>query len=93
MAEAKERPQIALDKPYIIRYKDSMTPRQIRRTRKLLGLTQQQLADLIGARQHTVARWETGVNAPRGANLKILQELAEKVKKKTKKKRGGRKWE
>ena len=48
--------------------------------RKLLGLTQQKLADLIGAQRHTVARWEAGVNEPRGANLKALKELAAKAK-------------
>ena len=43
--------------------------------RKDLGLTQRQLADMIGAHQPTVARWETGKNEPRGANLKALKEL------------------
>ncbi len=59
-----------------------MTPRQIVSLRKALGWTQQRLADHIGARQHTVARWETGVNKPQGANLKALLALAEKAKKK-----------
>ena len=57
-----------------------MSPQQIRRLRKALNLTQQQLADMIGARQHTVARWETGRNEPRGANLKALRELIAKAK-------------
>lgn len=59
-----------------------MSPQQIFRLRNALGLTQQQLADLIGAQRHTVARWEIGQNEPRGANLKTLRELAEKVKRK-----------
>jgi DNA-binding transcriptional regulator YiaG len=59
-----------------------MSPRQVKAIRKALGLTQQQLANIIGARQHTVARWETGANEPKGANLKALKELAEKVKEK-----------
>ena len=59
-----------------------MSPLQIRRLRRSLQLTQQQLADLIGAQRHTVARWETRVNEPKGANLKALKELAEKARKK-----------
>ena len=63
-----------------------MSPEQIKRIRKVLGLTQQAMADIIGCRQHTVARWETGGMEPRGANLKALRELADRARKK---KRGG----
>lgn len=59
----------------------NVSPEQVLKLRKSLKLTQQQLADLIGAQRHTVARWETGVNAPRGANLKQLRELEAKAKK------------
>ena len=59
-----------------------MSPRQIRKIREVLKLTQQEMADSIGATQVSVARWETGVNAPRGANLKALKELAQKAAKK-----------
>jgi DNA-binding transcriptional regulator YiaG len=55
-----------------------MTPKQILKLRKDLGLTQQQLADRIGAARESVARWETGVHPPRGANLKALSEMAAK---------------
>ena len=61
-----------------------MSPDQVLKLRKSLKLTQQQLADLIGAQRHTVARRETGVNAPRGANLKQLRELAAKAKQRKK---------
>jgi DNA-binding transcriptional regulator YiaG len=61
-----------------------MTARQIVNLRKALGLTQQRLADLIGARQHTVARWETGMHQPRGGYLKALRELQQKAKTKKK---------
>jgi DNA-binding transcriptional regulator YiaG len=64
-----------------------MSPEQIRAIRKSLKLTQQQVADRIGAQRHTVARWETGVNEPKGAYLKGLNELAIKAKKKTKRRR------
>jgi DNA-binding transcriptional regulator YiaG len=59
-----------------------MTPKQIVKLREALGLTQRQFADRIGAQQPTVARWESGRNEPRGANLKALKELEEKLKKK-----------
>ena len=49
--------------------------------RKKLNLTQQQLADRIGAQRVSVARWEIGMYEPQGANLKALKELAAKVKK------------
>jgi DNA-binding transcriptional regulator YiaG len=64
-----------------------MSPKRILAIRKFLRLTQQQLANTIGAQRHTVARWETGVNAPKGAYLKALNELAAtaKAKKKTRK--------
>ena len=61
-----------------------MTPKQIIKLRKDLGVTQEQLAKMIGAFRETVARWETGQNKPRGANLKALKELQVKVKKKPK---------
>ena len=55
-----------------------MTPKRIVRIREALGLTQQQLADRLGAQQPTVARWETGANQPKGAYLKLLRELEER---------------
>jgi DNA-binding transcriptional regulator YiaG len=63
-----------------------MSPQQIRRIRQALKLTQKQLANRIGAQRHTVARWETGVNEPKGAYLKGLKELAAKLKRKKPKK-------
>lgn len=61
-----------------------MSPDEIIEIRKKLNLTQQKLADLIGARQHTVARWETGLHKPTGAYLKALRGLAEKARRKKK---------
>lgn len=58
-----------------------MRPREILAIRKALGLTQQELADRIGAQRHTVARWELGQNEPRGANLKALKTLEARIKK------------
>lgn len=73
-----------LDNDYNNGYKAPMSPEQIKRLRKTLRLTQQELADLIGTYQVTVARWETGARRPRGLYLKALQELAEKAKRKRK---------
>jgi DNA-binding transcriptional regulator YiaG len=56
-----------------------MSPTQVRKIREALGLTQQQMADFIGATQVAVARWETGIHKPRGANLKLLKQLAQKA--------------
>ena len=77
-------PPFSLDKPYTVRYKGTMSPKQIKRIRQVLELTQQAMADIIGCRQHTVARWETGEMEPRGANLKALRGLAERAKRKRK---------
>lgn len=50
----------------------------VRHLRGSLGLTQAELADRLGCHQITVARWETGGQAPRGKKLRALQELARK---------------
>jgi DNA-binding transcriptional regulator YiaG len=63
---------------------DGMSPNQILAIRESLKLTQQQLADRIGAQRHTIARWESGVNEPKGAYLKALTELAVKTRPKKK---------
>jgi len=47
-----------------------------------LKLTPQPLADLIGAQRVSVARWEIGMNEPKGANLKALRELQKRLKRK-----------
>lgn len=62
-----------------------MSPKQIRALRKDLELTQQELADRIGAQRVTVARWEIGTSRPTGAYLKLLLELKEKRKLRTQK--------
>jgi DNA-binding transcriptional regulator YiaG len=62
-----------------------MSPQQVKRLRKGLGMTQQEFADSLGVPQSTVGRWEAGLNSPRGLNLKALKELAAKTKRKAKK--------
>jgi DNA-binding transcriptional regulator YiaG len=39
---------------------------------------------MVAASRVTVARWETGMNEPKGAYLKALQELRKRFKKTTK---------
>lgn len=36
------------------------------------GLTQQQLADIVGVKRLCVARWESGASVPNGKNLLSL---------------------
>jgi DNA-binding transcriptional regulator YiaG len=63
-----------------------MRAKEVLAIRKALNLTQQQLADRIGAQRHTVARWELGKHEPRGANLKALEELRERINKRRRRK-------
>lgn len=57
-----------------------MTPKQIKKLREILGLTQQQLADIIGAQRVSVVRWENGSSHPTGAYLMLLLKMNEKAK-------------
>ena len=61
-----------------------MRPEQIIKLRELLGMTQERLAEEIGAQRSTVARWENGKHEPRGGYLKALKKLEAKAKKKHK---------
>jgi DNA-binding transcriptional regulator YiaG len=61
-----------------------MRPIDIRRLRKRLKVTQEQLADILGAGRHSVIRWEAGETKPLGGYLKALRELQKKAKKKKK---------
>ena len=46
--------------------------RNIRAAREALGMTQTQLADLVGVRQPTIVRWEAGVNEPKFSHCLAL---------------------
>ncbi|HWP43397.1 MAG TPA: helix-turn-helix domain-containing protein [Blastocatellia bacterium] len=63
-----------------------MQPREIKVVRKRLGLTQEQLAELLQVPTNTVARWERGEMKPAGATLGLaLRALEiEHLKKSTK---------
>lgn len=45
---------------------------KIRRLRNDLGLTQQELADILGISQKAVAKWECGKGMPRADMLPVL---------------------
>src|SRR5690625_3258008 len=48
----------------------------IRKLRQAKGLTQQQLADKMGASNYTtISKWESGANSPRGGDLVELSKL------------------
>ena len=49
----------------------------IRALRSHLEMTQQEMADELGARQQTVSEWETGKYRPRGVSAKLLDRVAE----------------
>ena len=52
-------------------------PEAVRALRRRLGMTQQEMADELGARQQTVSEWETGVYKPRGVSARALLRMAE----------------
>ncbi len=56
-----------------------MTGREIRELRKKLGLTQEELARLLGVGFTTVNRWENEKVQPRGQALRMLEKLKELV--------------
>lgn len=53
---------------------------KVRALREHLRLTQAAMSEELGVRQQTVSEWETGLYAPRGASVKLLNLLAERAK-------------
>ena len=53
--------------------------RRVRALRQFLGLSQQDLARELGARQQTVSEWETGRYRPRGTSARLLSIIAERA--------------
>jgi putative transcriptional regulator len=51
---------------------------QVRALRQHLGLTQEQMAAELGARQQTISEWETGRYQPRGTSARLLALIAER---------------
>jgi len=52
---------------------------RIRALRRHLGLTQDELAKILGVRQQTISEWETGLYQPRGASSTVLSIVAERA--------------
>ena len=50
---------------------------EVRRLRISAGLTQQDLADLMGVTQVTVARWESGVRAITVAHERLMRMIVQ----------------
>ena len=51
----------------------------VRALRRHLGLSQEGLAEEMGARQQTVSEWETGRYQPRGTSARLLTIIAERA--------------
>ena len=49
----------------------------VRRLRRHMELTQEQLAEALGVRQQTISEWETGQYQPRGASERLLSIVAD----------------
>lgn len=58
-----------------------MNPEGIKSLRQRLGLTQPQLAELLGVDRNTVNRWEMGIRQPRGPAVKLLEQLTREAEK------------
>ena len=48
---------------------------QIRQFRRAVGMTQQQLADILAVPQSTIARWETGRISPNAQHIGLMCDL------------------
>ena len=51
----------------------------VRALRRRLGLSQEEMAQELGARQQTVSEWETGRYQPRGTSARLLAIIAERA--------------
>lgn len=51
---------------------------RVRALRRHMGLTQAELARLLGTRQQTISEWETGAYKPRGTSAMLLDIVAER---------------
>jgi DNA-binding transcriptional regulator YiaG len=54
-----------------------MTPEEVRRARKALGLSQSRFAALLGVHVVTVKKWETGAQGLRATSERLIRLLVE----------------
>jgi DNA-binding transcriptional regulator YiaG len=52
-----------------------MTPDEVRRARKALGLSQSKFAELLGVHLVTVKKWETGAQGLRTTSERLIRLL------------------
>jgi len=52
---------------------------QVRALRRHLGMTQHQMADMLGKHQQGISEWERGVSKPHGTSATLLRIIAEKA--------------
>jgi DNA-binding transcriptional regulator YiaG len=76
--------------PVAERYHPRVTPDQVRRVRKALGLSQSRFAALLGVHLVTVKKWETGAQRMRPMAERLIRLLAADAKRSRRTKRGGR---
>jgi DNA-binding transcriptional regulator YiaG len=55
-----------------------MTPDEVRRARKALGLSQSKFAALLGVHLVTVKKWETGAQGLRTTSERLIRLLTER---------------
>lgn len=65
-----------------------LTAEKIKKTRLKIGLSQQQLADLMGISKITISRWERGESIPRKPYAILLELLTSQADLKPKGKKG-----
>lgn len=58
---------------------NTMTGKEIQQLRKILGITGDELAELLGVTGNTVRRWECGARQAKGPAVTILRELCAKA--------------
>ena len=57
-----------------------MTPDEVRRARRALGLSQSRFAELLGVHHVTVKKWETGAQGMRATADRLIRLLVEQKK-------------
>ena len=57
-----------------------LTPQQIKDARKILDVTQKELAETIGVSLNTVGRWECGLTHCKGAAVILIRKLVTEKK-------------